>query len=195
MIMIIELMITNRSMPMTEVRRPAPLAAMLSTLMLAALPLCSMAQQDHSSPMPAHEAQMHEHMQQGMQKHLDRLAARLEIRASQQEAWSAFATAVRGLVPAKPPERPDRDLDAAARARLAADRATERAHKLSVLADATAKLQQGLDAPQKQVLNEVARKFAHDGHGDMHSEHCHGSMHEGHGPWHDHENGHGHEDH
>jgi hypothetical protein len=188
--MIVELMITNRSIPMTEVRRPAPLAAMLSTLMLAALPLCSMAQQDHSSPMPAHEAQMHEHMQEGMQKHLDRLAARLEIRASQQEAWSAFATALRGLVPAKPPERPDHDLDAAARARLAADRATERARKLSVLADATAKLEQGLDAQQKQVLNEVARNFAHHGHGDMHSEHCHGSMHEGHGPWHeDHEHG------
>jgi TATA-binding protein-associated factor Taf7 len=179
-------------MPMSDVRRPVRRAAILSALLLAALPLCSMAQQDHSSSKP-HAASMHEHMQEGMQKHLDHLAARLEIRASQQEAWNTFATAVRGLAPATLPERPADDLDAAARARLAADRAAEHSRKLAVLADATAKLQQGLDAPQKQVLNEVARNLghhwrAHAGmHGDMHSEHCHESMHEGHG--------HGHEDH
>ena len=175
---------------MSAVRRYAPLASILSTLLLAALPLYSMAQQEHAPAMPPHAARMHDEMQKGMQKHLDRLAARLEIRASQQEAWNAFAAAVRGLVPAKPPERPAEDLDAASRARLAADRAADRARQLAQLADATAKLQQALDAPQKQVLNEVARNLGHhwrghgDGpwgmHGEMHGERGHGSMHEGH---------------
>src|SRR5882757_216083 len=87
------LMIMNWRTAMSDVRRPMRLAAILSTLLLAAWPLWSMAQ-DHPSSMP-HVAPMHEpmqeHMQQGMQKHLDQLAARLEIRASQQEAWNAFS--------------------------------------------------------------------------------------------------------
>jgi len=188
---------------MSDVRRPLRLAAILSTLLLAAWPLWSMAQ-DHPSSMP-HVAPMHEpmqeHMQQGMQKHLDQLAARLEIRASQQEAWNAFSTAVRGLAPATLPERPASDLDAAARARLAADRAAEHARKLASLAEATAKLQQGLDAAQKQVLNEVARNLGHHWrghggmHGEMHPEHCDGPMQDGHGHMHEHEGGHGHDDH
>src|SRR5258706_12101914 len=180
----------NWRTPMSDVRRPGRLAAIVSTVLLAALPLYSGAQQDHSSSV-AHATPMHEHTQERMQKHLDHLAARLEIRASQQEAWSAFATAVRGLVPATLPERPPDDLDAAGRARLAADRAAERSRKLALLADATAKLQQTLDAPQKQVLNEVARNFGHHwrGHAGMHADtdpgHCHESMHEGHRSWHE----------
>jgi hypothetical protein len=173
---------------MSVFRRFAPLAAILATLVLAAVPLYSMAQQDHSSSTSAHATAMHAHMQEGIQKHLDGLAARLEIRASQQEAWNAFSTAVRGMVPSAPPERPAHDLDAAARARMAADRAEERAHRLTQLADATAKLQQVLDPAQKQVLNEVARNI-----GRHWREHGHGSMHEGHE--HEREEGHEHEGH
>jgi protein CpxP len=191
-------MIMNWRTAMSDIRRPVRLAAILSALLLAALPLWSMAQQDHSSST-AHAASMHAHMQEAMQKHLDRLAARLEIRASQQEAWTVFATAVRGLAPDTLPQPPAADLDAAARARRAADRAAERARKLASLADATAKLQQVLDAPQKQVLNEVARNLGHHWHGhhgmhgDMDSEHDHESMHEGHGHESMHE-GHEHDD-
>ena len=167
--------------------------SMLATLLLASLPLASMAQQERDPPDAPHAARMHEYMQQNMQRHLDRLASRLEIRASQQEAWNGFAQAVRGLMPAKPPEAPARDLDAATRARQAADRTADRAKRLGQLADATAKLQQVLDPPQKEVLNEVAREFAHrhlhhgmhDGmeggmHGGMHGD-GDGPMHEGHG--------------
>jgi hypothetical protein len=174
---------------MNVVRRDPPLAGILASLLLAALPLVSMAQQQRDPPDPPHSARMHEYMQQGMQKHLDHLASRLEIRASQQDAWTAFSNAVRAMVPAAPPEPPGKDLDAAARARLAADRAADRAKRLAQLADATAKLQQGLDPPQKQVLNEVAREFGHHfrGHGDglwgmhggmHHHDDCEG--HEGH---------------
>jgi len=176
---------------MNVVRRYAPPAAMLATLLLAAMPLVSMAQQERDPADPPHSARMHEYMQQGVDRHLDRLAARLEIRASQQEAWKSFATAVRGMVPATPPEAPTKDVDAAARARQAADRAADRAKRLAQLADATAKLQQTLDPPQKEVLNEVAREFGHhmhghDGgflgmHGHMHDDHCDGPKHEEHG--------------
>jgi hypothetical protein len=171
---------------------------MMATLLLASLPLASMAQQEYATADPPHEARMHEYMQQGMQRHLDHLASRLEIRASQQEAWNGFAAAVRGLVPAKPPEAPAHDLDAAARARLAADRTADRAKRLGQLADATAKLQQVLDPPQKEVLNQVAREFAHRHehhgmhgmHGDMHHDDGDGPMHgdmqhgDGDGPMH-----------
>ena len=127
---------------MSVVRRLATPAALLATLALAAVPLVSMSQQEHGQADPPHAELMHEHMQQMMDRHLDHLAARLEIRASQQEAWKGFAGAVRGMVPAAPPESPGKDLDAATRARQAADRAADRAKRLAQLADATAKLQQ-----------------------------------------------------
>jgi len=180
---------------MSVVRRSLLAGAALAAVLLAAVPLYSAAQQLAAADPPSdrpHAAGMHQEMQQKMQKHLDRLAARLEIRASQQEAWNAFSSAVRGLVPDQMPERPADDVDAAARARLAADRAAERAKRLSQLADATARLQQALDAQQKQVLNEVARNFSHHlhDHGDGHwgmgmhggtdHEHC-DAKHEGHG--------------
>jgi hypothetical protein len=168
--------------------------ATLPTLLLAALPLAAMAQQERAPADPPHAARMHEYMEHSVQKHLDHLAARLEIRASQQEAWNGFANAVRAMVPATPPEPAAHDLDAAARARRAAERAGDRAKRLTQLADATAKLQQTLDAPQQQVLNEVAREFGHrwGGHGDgmhegMHGERCDGRTHDGH---HHHEDGH-----
>jgi hypothetical protein len=184
-------------------RLMVPLA--VATLMVGAAPLGASAQEkpDGSPPMEQmHEhmhghmhGDMHEPMEQKMQEHLDHLAARLEIRASQQEAWNGFAAAVKGMAPAHPREEPARDLDAAARARLAADHAAEMARKLSTLADATGKLQQVLDGPQKQVLNEVSREFGHrmhgHGHGDgegpmgmhheMHEhEHCDGDHEHGH---------------
>ena len=184
---------------MNAVRRYAPLAAILPFLLLAALPLASMAQHERDPADPPHQARTHEYMQQNLQKHLDHLASRLEIRASQQEAWNAFTAAVRAMVPDKPPERPADNLDAASRARLAADGAGERAKRLAQLADATGKLQQALDAPQKEVLNEVARHFgshwmAHGGmfgmHGGMHEEHCGEPMHEGHHFHHSEHDGH-----
>jgi hypothetical protein len=183
---------------MNVVRRVAPPAAFLATLLLAALALVSMAPRARAADPPSdppHSARMHEYMQQSMQKHLDHLAARLEIRASQQEAWTSFTVAVRAMVPATPPTPPPQDLDAAARARRAADRAADRAKRLAQLADATSKLQQGLDPSQKQVLNEVARDLGKrwHGHHGMHEgtrpEHCDGP-HEGHG----HGERHGHED-
>jgi len=175
---------------MMIVRKQVPWNAMLAVMLIAALPLAAMAQQQREAEDPPHAARMHEYMQERMDRHLDRLAARLEIRASQQDAWKTFAGAVRAMVPAAPPAPPPKDLDAAARARQAADRAADRAKHLAQVADATAKLQQTLDPPQREVLNEAAREFAHHMH-EHHGWGMHGGMHcdgheghEGHGQGH-----------
>src|ERR1700758_4187238 len=106
---------------MMIVRNQVPWNSMLAVVLIAALPLAAMAQQQRQTEDPPHAARMHEYMQERMERHLDRLAARLEIRASQQDAWKAFAGAVRAMVPATPPAPPPKDMDAAARARQAAD--------------------------------------------------------------------------
>lgn len=130
-----------------------------------------------------------------LQAHLDELAGRLQIKASQEPAWQAFSAAYRDLITALVAQRKKAamagatELDAAALARQRADWAADRAQKLARLADATAKLQQSLDADQRLVLNEVARHFAseHFEHGPMHGRfgphgsHCEGGD-EGHGP-------------
>ena len=82
---------------MMIVRNQVPWNSMLAVVLIAALPLAAMAQQQRQTEDPPHAARMHEYMQERMERHLDRLAARLEIRASQQDAWKAFAGAVQTL--------------------------------------------------------------------------------------------------
>jgi len=89
----------NWRTPMSDVRRPGRLAAIVSTVLLAALPLYSTAQQDHSSSV-AHATPMHEHTQERMQKHLDHLAARLEIIDRTGEAEAQEGDVLRREVPA-----------------------------------------------------------------------------------------------
>ncbi len=98
-----------------------------------------------------------------LQAHLDKLAARLEIKASQEETWKAFSAAFRNVMVARAAARTSMgapEADAASLARNQADRAAERAQQLARLADATAKLQQGLSADQRLVFNDVAHHFA-----------------------------------
>ncbi len=103
-----------------------------------------------------------------VQEHLDRLAGRLEIKASQEDAWQKFSAAFRDVMtPHHPMEgmeanSPHGEQDAATMARKHADMAAEHAQKLAHLADATAALQQALNAQQRLVFNEVARHFAHE---------------------------------
>lgn len=106
---------------------------------------------------PAPDAPTQARRQQMMQARLDRLGQRLEVRASQEDAWQKYTQAVRGL--AAPPARiPGPDADAASLMRFRADRATARAQHLTQLADATAKLEQALDPNQRLVLDEVTRR-------------------------------------
>jgi LTXXQ motif family protein len=112
-----------------------------------------------------------ERMQEHIQARLDRMAERLEIKASQQDAWNAYATVVRSLV-GTPSNRPGPDADAATIVRFRAERMTEFAQKLGQVADATAKLQQALTPEQRKVLTEIARHGGplggHHGHRGEH---------------------------
>ena len=105
-------------------------------------------------------------------KHLDKEASMLEIKASQQSAWDAYAAARLDLFAsfAETKASPSA-MDAAAIVRQHADRASAMATKLGNLADATASLQSVLDDNQKKVLDRIVRSHhGHHHHGWKHDE-------------------------
>src|SRR5690606_23895333 len=88
----------------------------------------------------ADRAQMRERMQTRMDQRLDRIGARLEIKASQQDAWDSYRKSLTSVFENRP-QRPARDADAATFTRFRAEMAQRRAEHLAAMADATAKLQ------------------------------------------------------
>ena len=114
------------------------------------------------------EAAMHrqhrmEHMQMMMKKRTEKMASRLEIKASQQGPWTDYVRAREAMM-ANLPARPGRDADAATIARARADFAADMARKLAVVSDATAKLQAVLAPEQRKVFDEMARRSGRRGH-------------------------------
>ncbi len=111
----------------------------------------------HAAQMSeADRAQMRERMQARQGQRLDRLGARLEIKASQQEAWTAYRK-VRETMFQDRPQRPGRDADAATLTRFRAEMAQRRAQRMASVAEATAKLQAVLEPEQRKVLDEISR--------------------------------------
>ncbi len=100
--------------------------------------------------------QIHEHMHHM----LDKLAARLEIKASQLPAWEEFSKSLEYL-PEQHVTKPGDEADAATIAKYRADQAEDFAKKLAKVADATAKLQTVLSEDQRKILNQVSRRFLH----------------------------------
>ena len=101
-------------------------------------------------------------IQHHLQERLDRMAERLQITSAQQGAWTTYVTAVQHLIGTKA-TRPAREADAASIARFRAELASERAQKLTQLADATATLQQTLNPDQRKTLDEIVRDAGHRG--------------------------------
>ena len=102
-------------------------------------------------------------------QHLEREAGMLEIKASQQGAWDAYAAAKLDLMAGFDKLKPlPEDADAAAIAQQRAERAEAAAQSLAKLADATAKLQAVLTDDQRKVLNRLVRNHWHGD--DMHHE-------------------------
>ena len=95
-----------------------------------------------------------------IQHRLDSAASRLEIKASQQSAWQAYAAAFQALGETDA-AKPATEADAASIAREHAERATAFARKLTVIADATARLQGVLSPEQKSTLNQITREAGH----------------------------------
>jgi hypothetical protein len=96
---------------------------------------------------------------QWVKKHLDKEAAMLEIKASQETAWKAYSAAALELLTTVGERKPlPADVDAATIARQRADKASIVAQNLAKLADATEKLQSVLDENQRKVLDRVVRQ-------------------------------------
>ena len=102
----------------SRIANPARVLAASVALALSAGWVAGVAAQ---APAPADHAAMHqrhgmEHMQMKMKERTARMAARLEIKASQQGAWGDYVKA-REAMWANPPARPAKDADAATIAR------------------------------------------------------------------------------
>ncbi len=148
-------------------RAPLARTAAFACIALGASAALGLAAARAADPSPAPNAVAQAgapRMGRHIQAHLDKLSERLEIKASQEPAWQAFANAFQdamsSMVPPESASGPPKD--AAAMIRSHADRAQEHARKLAALADAADKLQQSLGPDQRQVFNEVARHFAHE---------------------------------
>ncbi|MGH8666830.1 MAG: Spy/CpxP family protein refolding chaperone [Burkholderiales bacterium] len=170
----------------TTIARTIAAAVLGSTVLVTAAPALSQPHgeghrfQRMSQMTEADRAQMRERMQTRMSQRLDRLAARLEIKASQQDAWQVYRKA-RASIFENRLERPARDADAATFTRFRADMAQRRAQHLAAMAEATATLQQALEPQQRKVLDEIVRQSGahgkHRGHrdGPRRGGHHHGS--------------------
>lgn len=113
-----------------------------------------------------------EKMRDHMKAKLDKLAARLEIKASQQTAWGEFSKSVEMLADRKV-NKPGDDADAATVARYRAEMATEFASKLTRIADTTSKLQTSLTEDQRKILNQTAHRFLNRNHDWSQRNHMH----------------------
>lgn len=156
----------------SRIAKPARVLAASVALALSAGWVAGVAAQ---APAPADHVAMHErhgmeHMQMKMKERVAKMAARLEIKASQQGAWGDYVKA-REAMWANPPARPAADADAATIARSRADFAADMARKLSVVSDATAKLQAVLAPEQRKVFDEMARRGGHRRHHGDRGEH------------------------
>jgi hypothetical protein len=120
---------------------------------------------DHEQMSPE---KRHEHMKISLEK----LAMRLEIKASQQTAWEEFAKSV-GMLADRNVKKPVGDADAATIARYRAEMATEFASKLTKIADATSRLQASLTEDQRKILDQETHRFLNRNHDWRQKGHMH----------------------
>jgi hypothetical protein len=106
-------------------------------------------------------ADMVKHRQEMVKAGLSKAADRLELKASQQGAWQAFAKVIEETM-AVPPKMPvpDPNADAATLTRQHAEIVAARARNMAQIADATAKLQEVLTPDQRTTLGQMVRHFA-----------------------------------
>lgn len=142
---------------------------------------------EHCGHKQMTQEQMQQHMQEQMKTRLDRLAQRLEIKASQQAVWEDFAKSIETL-PVRNAKKPADDADAATIARYHADRTAEMAGKMTKIADATAKLEAALTPDQRKVLDQTAHLFLQHRHGAGYEHHGMDRGQNDHG-WNQHEHG------
>jgi LTXXQ motif family protein len=126
------------------------------------------AEQSQSPPSSAHSQPTRMGWQQrhqaDVQMQLDRAESRLQIRASQEQAWMNFADAFKALSASPtgihPPTAGAQGPDAAQIASRAASMAMAAANRLGTLAQATSRLESVLSSNQKAILDQMARMVA-----------------------------------
>ena len=144
-----------------------------SVMLVAGLSSSYVAAESH----PYHPQERAMNCQNWLKEKLDQSAQRLELKASQQNAWQAYAATIQALG-SGPNKEPGETADAATIARFNADRAGEFAGKLKKIAGATAKLQSVLTADQRKTFDQIVRLAGHhEGSHHEHEEMMHG--HEG----------------
>lgn len=111
-----------------------------------------------------------EEMRAHLHRHLEKMAGRLEIKASQQGAWAAYAQAIEGMAPPRH-DPPPPDADAATLTRQHAERAADMAQRLATIADATASLSKALDPDQRKTLDQIVREHGMRMHAHRHHGH------------------------
>jgi len=151
-----------------------PLIA-LGVLLIPTFQTTALAHEEHCEQKHMSSETAHEHIK----ARLDRFAARLEIKASQQAVWGDYSKSVESLAE-QGTKRPDHDADAATISRYRADRAMEFAKKLTVIADATAKLQKVLTEDQRKTFNQALRHHRYHGWHQWHHHTHHGMEGENH---------------
>jgi hypothetical protein len=109
--------------------------------------------------------EMQERMRDRMQARLDKMAERLEIKASQQDAWQAYVKTHKEQFDFAALKPAPKEADAATLARHRAEMAAQMAKKLDTLADATARLQSALTPEQAKTLAEMTRHPMGERHG------------------------------
>ena len=112
--------------------------------------------------------------QQWVKQQLDREAVMLEIRASQESLWEAYAGAAQELASTFIDRKaPPADADAATTVRQHADQAARFAERLGKLADATERLQTALNEDQRKIFDRIVRSHTqfHPGYPDEHWRH------------------------
>lgn len=140
-------------------RGVASLALAASVISVAAPVLSQGA--DPGKPSATQDAAEEKRMREPVHARLERLAQRLEIKASQQQAWNAYVGVAQSMADTKL-TRPGAEADAATLLRSRSERSAEHAKKLAQLADATARLQQSLTPEQRKVLDEDARQWGRE---------------------------------
>ena len=101
------------------------------------------------------------------EKFLVSMANRLEIKSSQQAQWDSFSKALRAFKMQQPwgfaVKEPSQTAptDAASLAKAMADKMTEGAAKMAVLANETAELQKILTPEQQKTFNQIAWQWMH----------------------------------
>jgi hypothetical protein len=149
-----------------------------SCALLSATPVYANEHGEHEGHAKEFCAQDHQAWEK---KRIDKEAGMLEIKASQETAWEAYAAAKLDLAAffgtmMKPVAA--EELDAAATARKHAEHATEIAQKLAKVADATDKLQAVLSEDQRKVLNRISQHHEFHHHGFGHHEEHDGAQHQ-----------------